>query len=144
NVNAEHTFADEGTYQLDVRVTGSTGSGRTAPKAVVSDAPLALTMEVPTGITEGGAVNGKVATFTDGNTDEVPGAFKATIDWGNGSTNAGSVAKTGPGAYSVSGAHTFGEVGPSSVMVAVDDVGGSAAGGGQHVTNRAATAHARH
>jgi hypothetical protein len=134
DVNAEHNFVDEGTYQLDIRISGSTGSGRTAPKAVVVDAPLTLTMGVPTGITAGGTVNGKVATFTDGNSDEVPGAFKATIDWGDGSTSAGAVAKTGPGAFSVSGAHTFGEEGQSNVKVTVNDVGGSTASGTQAVT----------
>ena len=134
DVNAEHNFVDEGKYQMRIRIQGGTGKGESGPIAEVVDAPLALKMALPGGVTEGGTLNGTVATFNDGNSDEVTGAFKVTIDWGDGSTGAGSVAKTGPGAFSVSGSHAYGEEGQPNVKVTVNDVGGSTATGTQALT----------
>src|SRR5207253_1265041 len=51
-----------------------------------------------------------VATFTD--SDEPASAFKATIDWGDGTTSTGTI--SGPdssGTFTVTGSHTYPEDG---------------------------------
>ena len=134
DVNGVHNFVDEGKYQMHIIIHGGSGKGESGPIAEVADAPLTLKMSLPGGVTEGGTLSGTVATFNDGNSDEVASAFKVTIDWGDGSTGAGSVAKTGPGAFSVSGSHAYGEDGQPSVKVTVNDVGGATATGTQTLT----------
>src|SRR5256885_13963555 len=50
--------------------------------------------------------NAVVATFDDSNTANVAADFTATIDWGDGTTSAGSVSGSG-GTFSVAGTHTY-------------------------------------
>src|SRR5205807_2518819 len=47
----------------------------------------------------------QVATFTDPGNDTA-GEFTATIDWGDGTTSAGTVSGSG-GTYTVTGDHTY-------------------------------------
>ncbi len=68
--------------------------------------------------TEGAPVSGVVATFTG---VDPTGSYSATITWGDGTTAAGTVTATGPGAYSVSGSHTYAEEGAETATVQVTD-----------------------
>src|SRR5204862_2051370 len=54
------------------------------------------------------------------------GEFSATINWGDGSTSAGSVSTNGAG-FKVVGSHTYASAGSYAVTVSVTDVGGSTA-----------------
>jgi len=69
-------------------------------------------------------VNQVVATFTDSNPLLTPANFTATINWGDGSTTAGTI--TGPSPFSVSGNHTYAGAGPYSVSVNISDGGSTA------------------
>jgi hypothetical protein len=54
------------------------------------------------------AFTGVVATFTTTNTTATAGTFKATIDWGDGSTSDGTItAHTTNGGFDVTGTHTY-------------------------------------
>ncbi|HXT58534.1 MAG TPA: hypothetical protein VN699_07860, partial [Pirellulales bacterium] len=53
------------------------------------------------------AFTGTVATFTA--TDAGP--FTATIDWGDGSTSAGTISQSTGGAFKINGAHTYAQEG---------------------------------
>jgi PKD repeat protein len=132
DVNGQHTYAEEGAYQLRITIKGGSGTGLTTPKAAVSDAPLTLHVQAPA-IVEGGSPSGPIATFTDLDTAEVATAFTATIDWGDGTSGRGTVARTGAGAFNVSANHTFGEEGQFTVGVTVKDAGGSTASANQAV-----------
>jgi hypothetical protein len=68
--------------------------------------------------TEGAPFSGVVATFTG---VDPTGSYSATITWGDGTTAAGTVTATGPGAYSVSGGHTYAEEGAATATVQVTD-----------------------
>jgi PKD repeat protein len=68
--------------------------------------------------TEGAPFSGVVATFTSA---DPAGSYSATINWGDGTTSVGTVTATGPGAYSVSGDHTYAEEGTYTVTVQVTD-----------------------
>ena len=52
--------------------------------------------------------------------------FTATIDWGDGTTSAGTVTGAGGNApYTVSGSHTYSSTGPVTITTTITDVGGS-------------------
>jgi hypothetical protein len=91
----------------------------TADAAVLPGASLnfSFTTGVP-------LVNQVVATFTDSNSLLTAGSFTATINWGDGTTTAGTI--TGPSPFSVSGNHTYSGAGPYAVSVNISDGGGSA------------------
>ena len=133
DVNGQHTYTEEGTYSLRVVVSGGTGPGEATPTAQVSDAPLTAKVAVPS-VVEGGSPSGAIATFTDLDPNDNASEYTVTIDWGDGSTGPGTVIKTGAGAFSVSGSHSYGEEGPRTVGVTVKDAGGSTATATQAIT----------
>ena len=67
--------------------------------------------------------SGQVASFFVGTSVAPPANFTATVDWGDGTTDAGSVSQPGgPGtAYVVSDGHTYGAAGPYTDTVTVTD-----------------------
>jgi hypothetical protein len=129
DVTGSHNYVDEGTFNLHVTVLGTSGgggSGQSSPVATVLDAPVVVKGGPAFGsLTEGGTVNGVVATFTDANTGGDTGDCTASIDWGDGSSANGTIARTGLGQYSVTASHTFGEEGKPKVKITVVDKGGS-------------------
>src|SRR5262249_25000084 len=78
-------------------------------------------------VQEGQTFSGVVATFTDpaGPTD--PGAYTATITWGDGHTSAGTVTATGMGVFAVSGSNTYAEAGSNAVAVQITSTTGDSA-----------------
>ena len=71
--------------------------------------------------TEGQSFTGNVATFTEPDLSAAAGQYTATINWGDASTSAGTVTQTGPGAFSVSGSHTYAEEGTYAPTVTITD-----------------------
>jgi hypothetical protein len=57
--------------------------------------------------TAGQPFSGAVATFTDVIPGAVLGDFTATIDWGDGTTSAGTITANADGSFTVSGTHTY-------------------------------------
>ena len=125
------TLPEAGTYQVVVSVTDSGGttpitvSG--ASHATIADAPLTAGATVlQTGNTGVALVGVGVGSFTDGNPVATTADFTGTIDWGDGSPN--SVAfftNTGPGAFDVSGDHTYAKPGIYTVTTNVFDDDGA-------------------
>ena len=74
----------------------------------------------------GSAFSGTVCTFSDvdGNTD--PSAYSASVDWGDGTTTAGTVSAAAGGGFAVSASHTYATAGDFAVTVAVTDTDGAA------------------
>ncbi len=72
-------------------------------------------------------VDATVATFIDANPDPNIGDFSASIDWGDGSISAGTVAPDGSGGFNVIGTHTYAASGMYNTKVAIVDAGGSMA-----------------
>jgi len=52
--------------------------------------------------------------------------FSATINWGDGTTSAGTVIAQNGGGFAVTGPHTYAEEGSYQVGVTINDIGGSA------------------
>jgi hypothetical protein len=68
-----------------------------------------------------------IATFTDANPNATASDFTATIDWGDGSTTAGTIVAQSGGGFAVDGEHTYADEGKYAVGVSIKDVDGSSA-----------------
>jgi hypothetical protein len=64
-----------------------------------------------------------VATFTDPGGSEPPGAFTATIDWGDGATSTGTLSRSADG-YTVTGGHTYTDEGKFAIEVEITEADG--------------------
>jgi PKD repeat protein len=135
-VSGSHQYAEEGTYSVTVTVVDDGGSTTAATGSViVADAPLTAT---GLSFVSTNPVSHTVATFTDANlgattADFTSGGGSTTINWGDASTSAGTVTQTGPGAFTVSGSHTYAALGPYTITVTIVDDGGSTATAVTHV-----------
>jgi hypothetical protein len=129
NINATHTYTEEGSYIVAVSVTDSDGNGTTGGSgtATVSDAPLTLgTVPMLTFNPGVAGTNVLIANFNDSDsTTSSTGDYTATINWGDGSpTTGGSFTGTG-GSYGLLGSHTYAASGAFTIDATVNDVGGS-------------------
>ncbi len=125
DVIGSHIYSDEGRFTITVSIKDQGGSKGTATStARVADA--ALTASAATiDATEGLAFSGAVASFTDANPAAKVGEFMTAIDWGDGSTSAGTVVANSSGGFDVKGRHTFAEEGTFTITVTIRDQGGS-------------------
>jgi len=128
-VSGEHTYADEGAYEVKVAITdvdNSAISATATSSATVGDAALTASGVKPMPISPQ-TFGGTVANFTDANTTSTTADFTATIEWGDGSpASEGAVSEEG-GVYSVSGSHTYEGTGYFTITVHIVDDGGSTA-----------------
>src|SRR5207237_7054371 len=90
----------------------------------ISDAPLTGTA-VTFNATPGTSFTAAVATCSDANLNAPVSDFTATINWGNGTTSAGTITSLGGGNFSVSGTNTYAQSGTLPVSVTIMDVGGA-------------------
>lgn len=151
-VAGQHTYADDGTYAIAVRVLKSgTTSNVGFGQAEVADAAL-VPQAVPALSTPEGAAlaNSQVATFVDLGGAEDPGSFVATIDWGDGSPiSPGRVVASelaivltpeqvaaglqSPGIFNVFATHIYTVPGTYLANVTIRSEGGRVATGGVRV-----------
>jgi hypothetical protein len=126
SVSGGHTYADEGTHPIAVKITdvdNSSNTATTSSTASIGDAALSAT---GVSTTSPMAFSGTVASLTDANTGGSASDFTAKIEWGDGTSSSGTVSGSG-GSYSVSGSHTYATTGPFEVSVKIEDDGGSTA-----------------
>ncbi len=125
-INGSHTYAEEGTFNGLVTYHNDFGSGvHTVPfQAKVADAPLTAT-GVPVSATASMAFSATVATFTDADPAGTASDYTATIDWGDGSTSAGTINDVPSGGFSVTGSHTYGNGGAYKASITIKDIGGA-------------------
>jgi hypothetical protein len=128
-VTGSTTYAEEGSYAVTVDVVdvGSsklTGIGKTT--VTVNDAAMTATGKSLT-TTAGVAFNGVVASFTDADPNGTLTDYSATINWGDGTSSAGTVSANNSGGFDVSGNHTETVAKAYAVSVTITDVGSSSA-----------------
>ena len=70
----------------------------------------------------GAAVAGTVATITDPNLSATASAYTATINWGDGTSSAGTVSG-GNGSFTVAANHSYAVTGTYPISVAINSVG---------------------
>jgi hypothetical protein len=128
-VTGSNTYAEEGPYTVTVTITdidNAANGATTASTATVSDAALLASCAVVA--TSSQSFSGLTATFTDAASPfGTLSDFTAMINWGDGTTSAGTVTGPDGGPYSVSGTHTYASTGPFTITTTISDVGGSAA-----------------
>jgi Domain of unknown function (DUF4214) len=84
--------------------------------------------------TRGQAFNGVVGTFSALDPTATAGEFSATINWGDGSSSAGTIDVNSSGAFEVKGTHTFAAAGQDNISVAVTGVATTANPTGSSLT----------
>ena len=126
-VTGTHTYAEEGVYHATINWKDAKGSNQQTPFDVkVVDAPLTAKPMSITAIATV-AFNGAVATFTDANPNGAVSDFSATIDWGDGTKSAGSIATNPSGGFVVNGTHTYATASNLKTTITISDVGGAEA-----------------
>jgi hypothetical protein len=129
HVSGTHTYKEEGSFTPTITVKGVTTTVSASPTATVADSPLSPGLGAPVLGTEGASLTSIVATFTDANQGAPVSDFTAEINWGDGTSSAGTVTAEGGtpngGLFSVSGTHTYDEEGAYLISVTINDVGGS-------------------
>jgi len=124
NVTGTNTYAVAGSYLVNVVINDVGGSTTTArSSALVADAPL-LAVAAPISAIEANSLSDViVATFTDSGGAQPSTDYSVTINWGDGSpidTTTGMVNQSG-GDFSVTGTHTYADVGSYSAVVTISD-----------------------
>jgi FG-GAP-like repeat len=115
-VTGSHTYTSNGADNINVSILEDQGQiGFVTSKANIGLAPGNFLL---TAITEGDANSHNVATFNDGNTSDTTSAFTASIDWGDGTTTAGTISGAS-GAFTVSGIHAYADEGDQTPIVTV-------------------------
>jgi hypothetical protein len=129
-VSGSHTYADEGNFTVKVTLTDDdpgTASATATGMANVADADIMFGGGSLITATEGNSFSGQAASFIDvGYPNNSPSDFTATIDWGDGTTDAGTVSASN-GIFRVSGTHTYADEGSFTTTITVtDDAPGTA------------------
>jgi hypothetical protein len=143
-VSGSHTYGDEGTYTITLSTpqTGlislhSAKVAKVAPKVTstlwiatasvsVADAPItASSVSSSLTGTAGTPFSGVIAHVVDSASNGLMSDLSAVIDWGDGTTSAGTLTPSGSGGYDISGTHTYTTTGPKLGVVKVVDIGGS-------------------
>ncbi len=128
-VSGEHTYADEGAYEVKVAINDKDNSAISAnatSTATVVDAALVASGVSPMPISPQ-SFGGTVANFTDANTTSTTADFTATIEWGDGTAPSEGVVSGEGGSYRVSGSHTYAGTGFFTITIHIVDDGGSTA-----------------
>src|SRR5437588_676491 len=107
------------TINADGSVTTSTDPSQPAFDGV-EDSLVGGQNSTTISATEGASFSGVVATASDADPASTASEYEATIEWGDGSTSAGTVTGSG-GSFSVSGTHTYAEEGSNPVKVTLTD-----------------------
>jgi hypothetical protein len=111
------TLLDDGGSQASQKTTASIADAELsagAPKQLMATAYVPF--------------SGVVASFHDAAGAQAAAAdFKATIQWGDGSSSLGTVKRSGVGAFDVSGSHTYSSPGSRSLTIKVNDEEGASA-----------------
>jgi len=129
SVTGDHTYTRAGSYATSITITDKAGRATTvAGQAVVADesitgqgVPIAALRGV--GIGQPDPVT--VATFIDSVEDPSGANYSATIDWGDGTTSAGTILPAGP--IDVTGDHRYAADGSYLVKVTLTSVAGVSA-----------------
>ena len=123
------TYPRFGTYPFSLTIQDLT-TGKTATvsgAATVTDAPLSSAFTAPSTTVGTRTISGTIATVTDGNAQGSAADLSATIDWGDGSTTAGTIVPQSAGKYAVVGSKTYATSGSYTVKVAISSLGGATA-----------------
>jgi hypothetical protein len=121
-VAGSHTYADEGAFTAIATLTRTSDNVQAAPSGTITVTEADILNGTPTTfhVDPNQAFSGTVATFTDAYTGQVASDLTATISWGDGTFDVGTITG-GAGTFTVSGTHTYSLAGQDSVTVTLSD-----------------------
>jgi subtilisin-like proprotein convertase family protein len=112
-----HTYSSSGSYSVSVVATDKDGGASAAASQSVAIAGV----NIPTlgDIPEGSTFSGTIATINDA-ANYGTNSFTATINWGDGTTTAGTITvdPNNAGSFLITGSHYYGD-GPATYTVTV-------------------------
>jgi hypothetical protein len=126
DVQASHTYAQEGTFLVTVNILHRDGRTIATPPtpATVADAPL-----TPSGrlseFTEAQTATLVVGSFADLDPSGFPGEYQATITWGDGTQQTPGMISASGAAFDVTGTHAYATSGSYPIMVNVQALHGA-------------------
>jgi uncharacterized repeat protein (TIGR01451 family) len=118
---------EDGSASDSASVASSSPDPNTANNSattVTSFGELAPVVSAPFSTRSRTLTNYQVATFTHASGIEPTSAFNATINWGDGTTSAGSISQSGT-TYKVTGSHTYAGGSRHTVSTTVTETGNS-------------------
>ena len=125
SVGGSHAYTDEGSFTVSVTLSDDapgTATATASGTASVAEGDFGSLNPATITPTEGTAFSGAVASFTDpGNPSQTAGDFTATIDWGDGTTTAGTVSGATGGPFTIGGSHTYADEGTFAVIATFSD-----------------------
>jgi hypothetical protein len=129
DVSGSNTYAEEGSFAVSVAVHSTGGLSATIHStAKIADAALTSVTALSFSGREGQQFSGGVAQFADANPGATGSNFSASINWGDGSSTAGTISFNGTaGKWQVNGSHTYRVGGTYHPTVSIHDVGGAGA-----------------
>ncbi len=114
------TYATIGTYNISVVITDGTHSVTATSTATIGGVPIVASQNVAVQPLLGPIVLNTVATFTANNASNA-NWFRATINWGDGTTSSGLVVKTSTGHYLILGLHIYARKGTYHITTSILD-----------------------
>jgi subtilase family serine protease len=127
---ATHSYAEEAaSHTINFTITDNvTGAVATVQDtAAVADATLSATAVSVHALPGSPLTSVVLANFSDAGGAEAAGNYTATLDWGDGTTNAGTISPAGGGGFQVTGSHSYTGATKRQVTVTIADDGGSTA-----------------
>ncbi|MBV9123151.1 MAG: hypothetical protein JO112_07330, partial [Planctomycetes bacterium] len=124
-VEGSHTYALPGNYTAQVVLQDdsslpvlTTTSVHVSPATPPDPRGLVVQVQAPANVKEGQPLDQvAVATMIDPNPAHPVGCHSATINWGDGTTSAGTLVVQGDGTLSVLGSHTYAKAGACALQV---------------------------
>lgn len=116
---------EEGTLKNTASVTATSANPNSANNSAVASTSVsepAIVVSAPITTTTRSPSNLAVATFTHAGGVEPASAFKATINWGDGTTSTGTITLSGT-TYTVRGSHRYARTGSHRITTTVTEVG---------------------
>ncbi len=106
-IRGTHTYMKPGIYPVFVRLTGDKGASPLIQSSAVISAEPIVAHGSTISVTGSSIKDRIIAHFTDAHSSGRRIAYLATIDWGDGVTSRGIVARTPGGSYVVRGSHKY-------------------------------------
>jgi uncharacterized repeat protein (TIGR01451 family) len=124
-VSGSHVYPEDATDTISVSIRDVGGTQASGQVAITIAEPSTNATPVFIGGFEFSPLNNTtLITFTHGGGQEPPAAFTASINWGDGTTAAGTVIQVAA-VYAVLGSHTYMDEGTYSIAVTVSEDSGS-------------------
>lgn len=128
--NGQATFTYKGsaagTDTVHASITNTAGTIPSNDVQVTWDKPITATGGHSFTGTEPATVSGALATFTDPNPGAQATEYSASVNWGDGTSTAGTVSGPTGGPFTVTGSHSYGDEGNYPVQVTITDTDNTA------------------